>query len=45
MNAPDSWDSMVRTPVPGYALSVLIPGVLAQTDLPELRKAIAEKLR
>lgn len=45
MNGPDSWESMVRTPVPGYALSVLIPGVLAQTDLPELRKAIAEKLR
>ena len=44
-DAPDSWESMLRKPIPGYSLSVMIPNILAETDLPELREAITEKLR
>ena len=43
-DAPESWESMVRTPIPEFPLSAMIPGVLAETDLPELRRALAGKL-
>ena len=44
MDAPDSWEEMVRRPLPGAPLSVMIPNILAETDLPELREAISEKI-
>ncbi len=43
-DAPDSWEGMVRNPIPQDPLSVMIPNVLAETDLPELRLALAGKL-
>ena len=45
IDAPESWDAMVRRPIPGYPLSMMPFGVLALTDLPELRRAVADKLR
>ncbi len=45
MDAPDSWAAMACRPLPGAPLSVMIPQVLAETDLPELREALSEKLR
>ena len=45
MDAPESWESMITEPVPCYPLSLMIPNVLAETDLPELRQAVAGKIR
>ena len=44
-NALDSFDSVVRNDVTDLPFSCVLPGVLAETDLPELRGAIREKLR
>ena len=44
-NGPDSWLEMVHTSnLTQWPLSCMIPGILAETDLPEIREAIAEKL-
>jgi hypothetical protein len=44
-NALDSFDSVVRVEVTDLPFSCILPGILAETDLPELRSAIQEKLR
>ena len=44
INPVESWESMTKEINPPYPLSVLIPGVLIQTDLPEIRAAISDKL-
>jgi len=44
-NALDSFDSVVRADVTDLPFSCILPGMLAETDLPELRSAIREKLR
>ncbi len=46
LDAPESWDQVIRMNVPGkFGLSSTIPGILRETDLPEIRSAIREKLR
>lgn len=44
-NALESFDSVVRDEVTSFPFSCVLPGVLAETDLPELRNVIREKMR
>ena len=44
-DALESFDSVVRADVTDLPFSCVLPGVLAETDLPELRSVIREKLR
>jgi len=47
-DVPDSWESMIVPAVPAAEkspMSCMIPGILEDLDLPDLREAIAEKLR
>ncbi len=46
VDAPESWDQIVHANVPEkFGLSSTLPGILRETDLPEIRSAIREKLR
>lgn len=47
-DAPESWESMQTPQFPEAeksAMSVMIPGILEFFDLPDLRKAIADKIK
>ena len=47
-DAPESWESMQTPRLPDAeksAMSVMIPGILEFFDLPDLRKAVADKIR
>lgn len=40
LNAPESWDSMLREAITLWPQSCMLPGILAETDLPEIYAAI-----
>ncbi len=42
LNAPKSWDAMLRDPVTLWPQSAMLPGILKDTDLPEIYGAIAD---
>ena len=47
-DVPDSWESMIEPRLPAAEvspMSYMIPGILRDLDLPDLRKAIAGKIR
>ena len=47
-NVPESWESMIVPTVPeqeASPMSHMVPGIMEYFDLPDLRAAIADKIR